>query len=217
MLALGLSLLSFQKKSPVRIIFFGDSITQMGVDKGGYIWQMQQYLQDHKLTDQYELIGAGIGGNKVYDLYLRHETDVLSKRPDIVVIYIGVNDVWHKTTHGTGTDADKFERFYKALIEKMTNAGIKVVLATPAGIGEKKNNANPQDADLNRYADIIRKLADGYQLPLVDLRQLWQQYNDANNANNEEKGILTTDRVHLNRAGNAMVAKAMLQALGIHQ
>lgn len=217
LLTLGIVLSSFQKQSPVRIIFFGDSITQMGVDKDGYIWQMQQYLQDKKLTDRYELIGAGIGGNKVYDLYLRHETDVLAKRPDVVVIYIGVNDVWHKTTHGTGTDADKFERFYKALIEKMTNAGIKVVLATPAGIGEKKNNANPQDADLNRYSDIIRKLAASYQLPLVDLRQLWQQYNEANNSNNDEKGILTTDRVHLNQTGNALVANAMLQVLGISQ
>lgn len=217
LLAASIALLSFQKQSPMRVIFFGDSITQMGVDKGGYIWQMQQYLQDNKLTDRYELIGAGIGGNKVYDLYLRHETDVLAKRPNVVVIYIGVNDVWHKTTHGTGTDADKFEKFYRALIGKMQAAGIKVVLATPAGIGEKKNNANPQDGDLNRYSDIIRKLAAEYQLPLADLRQLWQQYNDENNTNNDEKGILTTDRVHLNQAGNAMVAKAMLQVLGIGQ
>jgi lysophospholipase L1-like esterase len=140
---------------------------------------------------------------------------VLAKRPDVVVIYIGVNDVWHKTTHGTGTDADKFEWFYKALIEKMTNAGIKVVLATPAGIGEKKNNANPQDADLNHYADIVRKPAGEHQLPLVDLRQLWQQYSDANNANNDEKGILIADCVHLNQTGNALVANAMLQVPGI--
>jgi lysophospholipase L1-like esterase len=44
---------------------------------------------------------------------------VLSKNPDIVVIYIGVNDVWHKRSTGTGTDADKFEKFYKALIAKI--------------------------------------------------------------------------------------------------
>jgi hypothetical protein len=29
--------------------------------------------------DNYEFIGAGIGGNKVYDLYLRMESDVLAK------------------------------------------------------------------------------------------------------------------------------------------
>jgi lysophospholipase L1-like esterase len=36
------------------------------------------------------------------------EEDVLEKMPDVVVIYIGVNDIWHKTLLRTGTDADKF-------------------------------------------------------------------------------------------------------------
>lgn len=44
---------------------------------------------------------------------------MLKKEPAIVVIYIGVNDVWHKRTGGTGTDADKFERFYSAMIKKL--------------------------------------------------------------------------------------------------
>jgi hypothetical protein len=65
LLSIGLSMLSYQKQAPVRIIFFGDSITQMGVEKYGYIWRMQQYLQDKKLTDRYKLIGVGVGGNKV--------------------------------------------------------------------------------------------------------------------------------------------------------
>ncbi|WP_315822065.1 hypothetical protein [Paraflavitalea speifideaquila] len=48
------------------------------------------------VQDKYELIGAGIGGNKAYDLYLRMEEDVLAKDPNTVVIWVGVNDVWHK-------------------------------------------------------------------------------------------------------------------------
>src|SRR5690606_3539457 len=102
-----------QKK---KIVFFGDSITQAGVNPGGYITKMNSLVSEAKLADRYELIGAGIGGNKVYDLYLRMEEDVLARNPDIVVIYVGVNDVWHKRTHGTGTDADKFEKFYTAII-----------------------------------------------------------------------------------------------------
>ncbi len=76
----------------------------------------------------FDFEGAGIGGNKVYDLYLRLEDDVLSKSPDIVVIYIGVNDVWHKASYGTGTDADKFEKFYRAIINKLQAANAKVIL-----------------------------------------------------------------------------------------
>src|SRR5688572_27986244 len=84
--------MTFQKKT--RVILFGDSITQMGVGPGGYITKMNETLAKNNMASQYELIGAGIGGNKVYDLYLRMDDDVLAKDPDVVVIYIGVNDVW---------------------------------------------------------------------------------------------------------------------------
>jgi len=205
--------MSFFKPGPRKVIFFGDSITEMGVKPGGYIMQMQQMLEQNGKAAQYELIGAGIGGNKIYDLYLRHETDVLAKKPDIVVIYVGVNDVWHKVTHQTGTDKDKFEKFYRALIAKFKLAGIQVILATPAGIGEKKSNGNPQDADLNAYSDITRKIAGATSCKLVDLRALWQNHQEVNNLNNEAKGVLTTDGVHLNETGNKAVAMAMLKAL----
>jgi len=199
-----------QKKT--RIVFFGDSITQMGVAEGGYIAQMKKALQQQSKADQYELIGAGIGGNKVYDLYLRMEADVLAQSPDVVVIWIGVNDVWHKAM-GTGTDADKFERFYEAIIKKLQAKNIKVVLATPAVIGERTDFSNPQDGDLNLYAGIIRKLAAQHNLALVDLRKEFLAYNLQHNKENKDKGLLTTDRVHLNNAGNQLVAQKMLAVL----
>src|SRR6185436_17483904 len=116
-------------------------------------------------------------GNKVYDLYLRMDTDVLDKQPDVVVIYIGVNDVWHKATSGTGTDADKFERFYNAIIKKLKDRNIKVILCTAAVIGEKTDFSNQQDGDMNQYCNIIRRLAANNNLPLVDLRKAFLDYN----------------------------------------
>src|SRR6516225_3169709 len=86
-----------------RVIFFGDSITEAAVKPGGYITRLGEALAKKGMTDQFELIGSGIGGNKIYDLYLRLEDDVLARNPDIVYIYIGVNDVWHKQSSGTGT------------------------------------------------------------------------------------------------------------------
>ncbi|MFT4024737.1 MAG: GDSL-type esterase/lipase family protein [Flavihumibacter sp.] len=139
-----------------KVVFFGDSITQAAVEKGGFITIIGEVLQKRGLAAGYELVGAGIGGDKVYDLYLRLENDVLSKKPDIVFIYVGVNDVWHKTLSHTGTDLVKFNRFYSALISKIQAAGAKVVLVTPAVIGEKKNGGNEQDKDLDIYSDAIR-------------------------------------------------------------
>jgi len=191
-----------------KIIFFGDSITQAAVQPHGYITVMHEMLQQQNISN-YELIGAGIGGNKVYDLYLRMDSDVLNKSPNIVVIYIGVNDVWHKKTSGTGTDADKFEKFYRAIIAKLEAAGARVVVCTPAVIGEKNDFSNELDGDLNRYCNIIRNMATELHMPLVDLRKAFLDYEVKNNTGNADKGILTIDGVHLNDKGNQLAAELM--------
>jgi len=196
-----------------KIIFFGDSITEAGVKPGGYIDDLKTMLVSQKEEASYELIGAGIGGNKIYDLYLRMEDDVLAKNPDVVVIYIGVNDVWHKSSSGTGTDADKFEKFYQAIIDKLKAKNIKIILSTPAAIGEKTDFSNQQDGDMNEYSNIIRRIASKNNLALVDLRKVFLDYNLKNNPVNKDRGILTTDRVHLNASGNQLVADEMWRVI----
>ncbi len=204
------SMTTFKK---TKIVFFGDSITQAGVNPGGYIDLMNKKLIEKKQDANYELIGAGIGGNKIYDLYLRMEDDVMAKEPDVVVIWVGVNDVWHKASYGTGTDPDKFEKFYTAVIKKLQAKNISVVLTTPAAIGEKYDNSNQQDGDLNAYSTIIRDLAKKMNCKLCDLRKLFMDYELNNNKENKPQGILTSDRVHLNDKGNAFVADAMYSLL----
>ena len=204
---------SFSGQQKKRIVFFGDSITQAGVQPNGYITKFTQMLDEKNIGSSYELIGAGISGNKVYDLFLRMEDDVLSKKPDAVVIWVGVNDVWHKRTSGTGTDADKFERFYNAIIKKLKSNNVAVFICTPAAIGEKTDFTNELDGDLNKYSEIIRNIAKNNNCPLIDLRKAFLNYNLANNKENKESGVLTTDRVHLNEKGNQFVADEMYKVL----
>ena len=206
-------LLSFRGERKKKVLFFGDSITQMGVDKGGYIDLIKTDLAQRGLSGQYEIMGAGIGGNKIYDLFLRMDKDVLSQNPDIVFIWVGVNDVWHKSSMGTGTDYDKFGKFYDAVVKKMQAQGIKVIVVTPAVIGERVDYSNAQDGDLNLYSNWIRKYAAENQIGLVDLRKSFHEYSLAHNPNNLEQGILTYDRVHLNEKGNALVASEMWKAM----
>lgn len=204
---------SFTMQTKKKILFFGDSITQQGVGPEGYITRFQQLLEQHKLDKNYEPIGAGIGGNKVYDLYLRMEDDVLAKNPDAVVIWIGVNDVWHKRTSHTGTDADKFEKFYNAILKKLKERNITVFLCTPAAIGEKWDCTNELDGELNSYAALVRSIAQKNNCTLIDLRQLFMEYSKTHNPENKAKGILTTDGVHLNASGNNLIAETMYNTL----
>ncbi len=207
---------AFKPQKKTKVIFFGDSITELAVKRDkyvGYILKMDSMLKKEKKDDRYDLIGAGISGNKVYDLYLRLEDDVLSKNPDVVVIYVGVNDVWHKTLLGTGTDADKFEKFYQAIIKKLKDRNIKVLLCTPDVVGEKADMSNQLDDDLDKYSNIIRDLAKKNNLPLIDLRKKFIDYLKANNPDNKEKEVLTYDKVHMNDKGNQLLADEMWKGL----
>jgi lysophospholipase L1-like esterase len=212
LLAVVTLLTSFRPKTQ-KVIFFGDSITQQGAKPGGFILRMKDALDKKSPGSGYELIGAGIGGNKVYDLYLRMDEDVLAQNPDIVFIWVGVNDVWHKVLYGTGTDADKFEKFYTAVINKFLDKNVHLFLVTPAVIGEKTDYTNQQDGDLNAYSQIVRNLAQKFHTGLVDLREIFHTYELKSNPGNKESGILTVDRVHLNDAGNQLVADTFLDAL----
>jgi hypothetical protein len=72
--------MSYKYDKKKKVIFFGDSITQAGVNPGGYIKLIDTIIQKEGLSANYELIGAGIGGNKIYDLYLRLESECFRKK-----------------------------------------------------------------------------------------------------------------------------------------
>jgi lysophospholipase L1-like esterase len=66
---------------------------------------------------------------------------------------------------------------------------------------------------MNEYSNIIRRIASKNNLPLVDLRKTFLEYDLRNNPENKDRGILTTDRVHLNANGNQLVADAMWKVI----
>jgi len=201
-------------KADDRIVFLGDSITQAGAGPNGYVTMIRQALNKQHADLKIDVIGAGISGNKVPDLQRRVDKDVIAKKPTIVVIYIGINDVWHgEKDPARGTMPDAFESGLKEVIGKCRDAGATVVLCTPTVIGEKNDGANPLDAKLDQYSDISRKVAKELKLPLCDLRAAFVEHLKAHNKDNAEKGVLTSDRVHLNQAGNEFVAKTMLKVL----
>ncbi len=201
-------------KKGEKIVFLGDSITAGGVSPKGYVTLIKNTLTEKHKDLGVEIVGAGISGNKVPDLQRRLEKDVLAKKPTVVVIYIGINDVWHgESDPAKGTSKEKFEEGLKEIIGKIKDAKARVILCTPTVIGEKKAGANKLDARLDEYADISRKVAKDTGVELCDLRKAFVDHLAKNNADDKDKGILTTDRVHLNDAGNKLVAETMLATL----
>lgn len=203
-----------QLKQGDRIVFLGDSITAGGVREKGYVTLVSQAIAAQHADLGIEVIGAGISGHKVPDCQKRLQRDVLDKQPTVVLIYIGINDVWH-WNRNAGTTKEDFEQGLLDLIQRSREAGARVILCTPSVIGEKTDGSNPFDAMLDEYSAISRKVAQQAEVQLLDLRAKFLAQLKAHNPDNQEKQILTTDGVHLNDAGNRFVADCVLQALGV--
>lgn len=195
-----------------KVIFLGDSITQAGVRPNGYVTLIKQELQ--RQGKKIEVVGAGISGHKVPDLQKRLQRDVLEKEPTHVIIYIGINDVWH-SQNGRGTSKKDFEAGLRDIIKQINDVGGKVILCTPSVIGEKTDGSNPLDEMLEEYAAISRQVASSTGAQLLDLRQAFLAELKKTNSENQAKGLLTGDGVHLNATGNQFVANQMLEAMGM--
>ena len=205
-----------------KVVFLGDSITQNAVINSekfkGFI-----SLLGENVDQNTELIGKGIGGDKVSDLLTRYRDDVIKLNPDMVFIYIGINDVWHKYDYGTGTDIDLYENGLRQIIADLKENGAEVILCTPTVIGENKGEftlvnqfkdietMEIMNNDLDDYSDVIRKLSREFDTKLLDLRKIFMQYISENNPENKSKGVLTTDGVHLNNLGSKLIANEMIK------
>jgi lysophospholipase L1-like esterase len=198
-----------------RIVFLGDSITEAGAGPKGYVTLIRKALDEKHKDLGATVIGAGISGNKVPDLQRRVDKDVIAKKPTLVFIYIGINDVWHgENDPARGTTPEAYEAGLKEIIAKCRKAGARVVLCTPSVIGEKTGGSNKLDARLDQYADLSRTVAKATGAPLCDLRKAFLDHLKTANPDQRESGVLTSDRVHLNDSGNRFVAETILKCLG---
>jgi lysophospholipase L1-like esterase len=195
-----------------RIVFFGDSITELGVKPNGYVTIVREKLTSLHPGFGIEVIGAGVSGNKVPDLQQRLVRDVMNRKPSVVVIYIGINDVWHWTLNNLkGTSKVDYEAGLREIIARIQYSGASVILCTPSVIGEKHDGSNPQDQMLEEYAAISRTVAKSLGATLCDLRKAFHSYLVVHNPGNRREGILTYDGVHLSDAGNELVANEVLK------
>ena len=204
---------SAQLKDGDTIVFLGDSITQQGAGPNGYVTLFREAIEKSRPDSGIKVIGAGVGGHKVPNLEARLDKDVLAHKPNVVVIYIGINDVWHSTS-GQGTEIGLYESGLRSLVNRCTEAGARVILATPSVINEKHDGSNPLDKMLDEYSAVSRKVAMETGATLLDLRAAFVSNLKEYNTANEPTGILTGDGVHLNDAGNRFVAVRMLEAAG---
>ena len=195
-----------------QIIAIGDSITQAG----GYLKDVDAVLAarfpELKLPP---IINVGIGGQKAEDLIIRFQKDVIDRKPAVVTISIGINDVWHRA--GNPHDPQVLATYWKnvaTMVSKAEAAGIKVILLTPTIIRE--DLLSLENRRLQIYIEAEKQIAREGKCTLVDLhilfaRAIARRPDDVPNS----EAWLTSDGVHMNPAGDALMAIGVLRGLGI--
>ena len=191
------------------IAFLGDSITQQGADSlGGYCQLVVSGLSANGI--KVKLIPAGIGGHKSNDMRARLAKDVLDKKPDWMTLSCGVNDVWHGTN---GIPLDAYKTNIMDIVNRAQAAGIRVIILTATMISEDVKAANNQKlADYNAF---LRTLAAEKKCLLADLNADMQKAVEEGRAKGKTGNLLTADGVHMNLAGNQMMAVGVLRAFGL--
>ncbi len=208
-----------------KIVIVGDSITEAGKYPGGYVWLLQRYLSA-LYPDKIAIVNAGISGNKATDMQARFQKDAIDQKPDLVMINVGVNDVWHaffdfqniqfypQGNLPTGVPLAQYREKITQMVLAAKAAGIRVVLLSPTPIGEILDG--PENRRLQEYIAAMREIALQNQCLFIDLNAPFREVIGTYQKHaGKTLNLLAADGVHPNPSGYRIMAFTILRGLGV--
>ena len=207
----------------MKIVFFGDSITDMARyrdnDAQGRPWGLGAgyvFLASTKLMSEqygkYTVVNRGNGGNRIVDLYARIKCDVWNENPDVLSILIGVNDVWHDLGENpNGVDIGRWEKVYRMMIEDTKRAvpNIKIMICEPfvlRGTATEFDGKFEHFERVREYAKVAKKLAEEYDLAFVSLQEKFDEMAEKYGGEH-----FLYDGVHPDLAGANLIAEEWIK------
>ncbi len=182
-----------ESDAPVTMIFFGDSITvQPAADfldgKGNYVdqfaaWLRERYPQREVVvtgrnetaesrTRRTVVVKAGVGGDDIAGGGRRLESDVLSRRPDLLVVMFGINDENRSASGGNVVPPPVFRANLTYIVKAVRSMGAAVIVMTP---GMKNPYWSATTGNIAEYAEAARAVAQEQGVCLVDNYRAWEQ------------------------------------------
>lgn len=202
-----------------RIVFAGDSVTDMGsanpVGEGlfenvgrGYVRMVENLLVACYPDVRLRITNSGISGNTSRDLLARFDRDVVELHPNWVSICIGINDVWRQFDVPGIPDGqvmpDEYEANVETMIEKVKGSVKGIFLLTPYYM--EPNRADAMRARMDEYVAICHKLAAKHGCRLVDFQAMYEKFFQTRHSS-----CIAWDRVHPNMMGSTLMAKEFLK------
>ena len=170
----------------------------------------------HDCPGEYEFINRGISGNRIVDLYARIKADFINLKPDLASIYVGVNDAWHEINHQNGVDTKKFELIYTMFLDEIRAAcpETKLMVIAPfvlegratCDTEEIPDRLSRFKADVAEKAAAVKRIAEAYSLPLMELQPLFDEACKRAPADH-----WTLDGVHPTGCGHELIKRLWIE------
>ncbi|HNX56856.1 MAG TPA: SGNH/GDSL hydrolase family protein [Prolixibacteraceae bacterium] len=182
-----------QKGGKMVIGAIGGSITRastkMPIEKR-YANLVLNWWQKNFPKTQFELVNAGIGATGSDYGAMRVQHDLLSAKPDFVIVEFATNDL----------DTPEYAESYEGLIRQILNEPQKPAVALL--FMTRKDGSNVQDAEI--------KIGEHYHLPMISYRNaIWREMQ----AGKLRWEQICADEVHPNEYGHAIAGNLVNQFL----
>jgi lysophospholipase L1-like esterase len=203
-------------------LFQGDSITDAGRNRRrqnnsnepsalgtGYVFFAAAQLLAEYCDASPKIFNRGISGNKVYQLAERWGADCITLKPDVVSILIGVNDYWHTFKHEYDGTVEKYEKDYRALLERTRRElpMATLVICEPFVLrcGEVNEEWFPE---FDRYRSAAKKVSTELNTIFVPFQAVFDEA-----AKKAPPNYWAADGVHPTMAGAYLMSQAWLKTV----
>jgi lysophospholipase L1-like esterase len=207
----------FALKDGDRVVFYGDSITQ----DGRYAQAVEYFVATRYPGWKVSFFNAGVGGDKVSGGWAgsaetRLERDVITHKPTVVTVMLGMNDGSYRSFDPALFDA--YTQGYRKLVARLKEAlpEARLTLLQPSAYDDVTRPPGFTDgynAVLRRYGAFVQELGQAQGALVVDLNApLLAALEKVNRLNPTLARQIVPDRVHPGAAGHLILAGALLRA-----
>ena len=208
---------TFYLKNGDRVVFYGDSIT----DQRLYTTFVESYVVTRFPKLNVTFIHSGWGGDRVTGggggkVDLRLSRDVISYKPTVVTVMLGMNDGSYRAYEQPIFDT--YSSGYEHLVTTLKSAlpGLRMTLIQPSPYDDVTRATTFEggyNAVLVRYGQFIKELAQKQHLDLADMNTPVVAMLDK--AKQEDATLaqqIIPDRIHPGPSGHLIMAEALLEA-----
>lgn len=198
----------------IKILFQGDSITDAGRDRSdchnlgnSYPLYASELIKKAYPDVEFEFFNFGISGNRTCQLFDRLSNECIDLQPDVVSVFIGINDVWHRydPTRIMTTDA-QIELNYTCILNRIKNeTNAKIMMIQPYVEG---NSPAEVHSDLEQIKPMLASLAEDHADAYIKLDELMRADENYGKPNH-----FTRDGIHPNENGAKFIAKLYFEAI----